>query len=126
MAFSTDNKDDFQSLVASLNPENSSLDEEYLLNRNVCKLPWVEIAEEKENPVSVYLGMVISTFFWIALLFDTFLAGIILAHEDLRKQVNLKTQEFPLCNSDPSFWTIRKSLDNAIRSESFRALKSAD
>ena len=88
MAFSTDDNDDFQSLVASLNPENSTLAEEYLLNRNVCKLPWVEIAEEEDNPV--YFVMVIGTFHWISLLFDAFLVGIILAHEDLRKQVNLK------------------------------------
>ena len=91
MAFSTDDNDDFQSLVASLNPENSSLDEEYLLNRNVCKLPWVNIAEEKDSPV--YLEIIIGTCVWTALIFDALLAGIILAHEDLRKQVNLKTQD---------------------------------
>ena len=55
-----------------------------LTNHSGCKLPWVDYVEENDTNVD----LVILVCLLLTLLFDIFLIAIILAHEDLRKQVN--------------------------------------
>ena len=54
-----------------------------LTNHSGCKLPWVDYVEENDTNVD----LVILVCLLLTLLFDIFLIAIILAHEDLRKQV---------------------------------------
>ena len=62
----------------------STLEISSLTNHSGCKLPWVDYVEENDTNVD----LVILVCLLLTLLFDTFLIAIILAHEDLRKQVN--------------------------------------
>ena len=54
-----------------------------LTNHSGCKLPWVDYVEENDTNVD----LVILVCLLLTLLFDIFLIAIILAHDDLRKQV---------------------------------------
>ena len=54
-----------------------------MTNHTGCKLPWVDYVEENDTNVD----LVILVCLLLTLLFDIFLIAIILAHEDLRKQV---------------------------------------
>ena len=54
-----------------------------LTNHTGCKLPWVDYVEENDTNVD----LVILVCLLLTLLFDIFLIAIILAHDDLRKQV---------------------------------------
>ena len=75
----------FVSISGSENRENmSTLEISSLTNHSGCKLPWVDYVEENDTNVD----LVILVCLLLTLLFDTFLIAIILAHEDLRKQVN--------------------------------------
>ena len=62
----------------------STLEISSLTNHSGCKLPWVDYVEENDTNVD----LVILVCLLLTLLFDIFLIAIILAHEDLRKQVN--------------------------------------
>ena len=61
----------------------STLEISSLTNHSGCKLPWVDYVEENDTNVD----LVILVCLLLTLLFDIFLIAIILAHEDLRKQV---------------------------------------
>ena len=62
----------------------STLEISSLTNHSGCKLPWVDYVEENDTNVD----LVILVCLLLTLLFDIFLIAIILAHDDLRKQVN--------------------------------------
>ena len=56
-----------------------------LTNETGCKLPWVDFVEETETSVDV----VILICLLLTLLFNIFLVGIILLHDDLRKKARI-------------------------------------
>ena len=65
------------------NMSTGHVDISSLTNHSGCKLPWVDYVEENDTNVD----LVILVCLLLTLLFDIFLIAIILAHEDLRKQV---------------------------------------